>query len=607
MASVGAGTTTAGLDLLGILAEEVDWDPQHKGAPTGAAQLALLGQSLHSHHEAKQKLWAGHIMGSLGLGSRRTSFAALTASDAPALPQKGCSRKGQAGEQRTKLQPRRTAEGAMVDDPLNTMTLTKRTALFYENLYERLCPGIVPRAYIYPKLGSRKSHDQEPGFTALALSISLLGLLGLTLPTSPPSKRRSPTEASSGTIEAQLATPFVMPSVPPERRSKAHDSGQLRVQAAQLIEQILLLRLSACTGGGVSFGQAPTLETVLTSFFLSLAMYNLDDAAHEGGMPSFTEWKDASFFRFCEAITLAKILGLDRVAGAAGMSGAVGEEAMVWCLLVRAERWWAGQKPGYVCQMDSAKAVMAGEGSSRKRVKEDEEVMPSKRARGMQPMEFLVSLGFGSVRDHLLYRFRELIECWTHTCPLSCQRLSADAAVRAHDSLASLDLSSTTQHATTTTTAEPLLLDLARQALRAKLWFACLNHNLVSVHAPGAPLRPDQPLHIALDTLDLLEDLDVLVLRALPADAVVREAIRDALGAIRDCVSRLPEGQFAAEMFSFEQIEAGEEGESPSSASPRVREDDEAAAARSNSTTITRAAQSVMDNLDRFLNCVVSC
>ncbi|CDS02196.1 uncharacterized protein SPSC_02283 [Sporisorium scitamineum] len=598
----GVGTaTTAGLDLLGILAEEVDWDPQHKGA-SGAAQLALLGQSLQSHHEAKQKLWAGHILGSLGLfspsASRRNSFSTLNASEPPAkaysrLPANYAS---QASEQTSRAHPRKAA--SLVDDPLNTMTLTKRTALFYENLYEHLCPGIVPRAYIYPKLG-RKSHDQDPSFAALALSISLLGLLGLTLPK--PSSSSSKSHADESSIDAQLQRPFVMPCVPPERRSKAQESGQLRLQAAQLIEKILLLRLSA-SGGGVSFGQAPTLETVLTSFFLSLAMYNLDDAAHQGGMPSFTEWKDASFFRFCETITLAKILGLDQVGHAAATSGTVSEEAMVWSMLVRAERWWAEQKLGYVCQMDIAASLTASErggGGSRKRVKSDEDstnTMPSKRARATQPMEFLVKLGFASVRDHLLYRFRDLIDCWSHNCSPSCQRLTSDTAVRIHDSLASLGLSSNANLA-----ANPILIDLARQALRAKLWIACLNHNLVSVHAQG-PLRPDQPLHIALDTLDLLEDLDQLVLRPLPSDAALGDAIQEALQAIRLCVGKLPEGQFAAEMFSFEQVEASDESDSPG-ASPRA---EDGGAARSNSTTITRAAQSVMDNLDRFLNRVVS-
>ncbi len=91
----------------------------------------------------------------------------------------------------------------------------------------------------------------------------------------------------------------------------------------------------------MSFGQAPTTEGVLTSFFLSLALYNLDDA--ETG-----DWKDASFFRLCEAVTLAKILGLDRAVE--------GEEAKVRGLLVKAERWWAGQRDGYVCQMDEGRA-----------------------------------------------------------------------------------------------------------------------------------------------------------------------------------------------------------------------------------------------------------
>lgn len=609
MAGVGAATT-AGLDLLGILAEEVDWDPQQK-APSAAAQLAALGQSLQSHHEAKQKLWAGHILGSLGLiepdGSRRDSFSTLTSGLLKTQMRREVDTKPSSlPEQRMEATSSKARKVAVVvEDPLNTMTLTKRTALFYENLYERLCPGIVPRAYIYPRLG-RKSHDQDASFAALALSISLLGLLGLTLP-DPPSTRAG----AERSIQAQLQQPFLMPAVAPERRSKAHASGMLRTQATQLIERILLLRLSTPGGGGVSFGQAPTLESVLTGLFLSLALYNLDDASHENGTPSFTEWKDASFFRFCEAVTLAKILGLDQVGCAAVEAGREkedSEEVKVWMLLVRAERWWAEQRPGYVCQMETAKRAGAGVdevGCSRKRVKADEEELhakPSKRGRrttsssGSEPLGFLVKLGFANVREHLMYHFSDLIGCWTLGCAVSTScRLTSESAVRIHDALASLDLSCNVPHS-----ADPILVDLARQALRAKLWMSCLEHKLISTSAQG-PLRPDQPLHIALDTLDLLEDLDQVVLRSLPAgDAAMGHAIRVALQAVRDCVSRLPDGQFAGEAFSFEQIEASDESDSQCNGSPR-EEDAATASARSTTTTITRAAQSVIDNLDHFL------
>lgn len=562
--------TTAGLDLLGILAEEVDWDPQQRG---GAPHFAV-----QSHHEAKQKLWAGQILGSLGLiepdGSRRGSFATLTSSALPKMD----------AEKMQQNQARKAA--GVVEDPLNTMTLTKRTALFYENLYERLCPGIVPRAYIYPKLG-RKSHDQDPTFAALALSISLLGLLGLTLAS-------SSAKTANGDIESELRRPFVMPSssTPDDKRSRTQDAAHLYSEARNLIERILLSRLSS-PGGGIGFGQTPTLETVLTSFFLSLALYNLDDGA------GFTECKDASFFRFCEAVTLAKILGLDQIGASTPATAAVGEateEVKVWMLLVRAERWWAEQKAAYVCQMGAR--ADAGE-VSRKRIKTDDEfdsVAPLKRqrrseTRTAEPLGFLTKLGFADVRNDLLHRYHDLLDCWTGRCNNSSScRLTSEAAVRIHDSLASLELFSHIHP-----TADPILVDLARQTLRAKLWTACLHHDLVSTMAQG-PLRPDQPLHIALDTLDLLEDLDQLVLRSLPTDAVAADAVKEALREIRDCVGKLPNGRFAGESFSFEQIEGSDESD----------EANEGASERASSTTIMRAAQSVMDNLDRFLGRAVA-
>ncbi|SPO19625.1 uncharacterized protein UTRI_00042_B [Ustilago trichophora] len=591
-----ATATTAGLDLLGILAEEVDWDPQQR-------QLAVLGQTLQSHHEAKQKLWAGHILGSLGLiepdGSRRNSFSTLNSGILPKA--EGGYVKAREAEQKTKQQQqsqRRTNPHG--DDPLNTMTLTKRTALFYENLYERLCPGIVPRAYIYPKLG-RKSHDQDPTFAALALSISLLGLLGLSLPT-------TPTRAGEAGLAAELAKPFTMPAAAPlasEKRTRAQSPGELRMEAVRLIEKVLLLRLSS-TGGGIAFGQTPTLESVLTSFFLSIALHNFDEADDAGELGSFAEWKDASFFRFCEAVTLAKILGIDRVgsnAAAGGSEGEMSEEVRVWALLVRAERWWSERRVGYVCQME-ASSLRDGHGGSRKRLisdhnDEDHASIASKHLRTasvLEPLSFLTKLGFSTVYEDLIYRFGEHVDCWSARChPSTCHMLTTSAAISIHDSLASLDLSHNHNN------RDPILLDLARQTLRAKLWLACLHHNFISTvqhHSAAAPLRPDQPLHIALDTLDLLEDLDALVLRS-STGTMMAEAVREAILEIRECVAKLPGSRFAGESFSFELIDAADESEH---GSPRGTQE----GIKSNSTTtINRAAVSVIDNLDRFLNRVV--
>lgn len=593
----GMGTeTTAGLDLLGILAEEVDWDPQQKQTP-GAAQLAVLGHGLESHHEAKGKLWAGHLLGGLGLfeedGRPRNLFSQLDAT-IPLKAQRRESPSKACHVTRTRPSQLQTTT-SVVDDPLNTMTLTKRTALFYENLYERFCPGIVPRAYIYPKLG-RKSHNCDPVFAGLALSISLLGLLGLTLPASQVECK------ADDDISGEVRKPFIMPYVSQDCRSRrGHDPGQLQAEALRLVERVLSLRWYA-SGGGSCFGQAPTLETVLTSFFLSLALYNLHDMEHEGDTPTFIEWKDASFFRFCEAVTLAKILGLDQLGSAPdptcapGHGGrAVVEEVKVWSLLVRAERWWAEQKPGYVCQLET---VIGG---TRRRRKSDPDedradarhVKRERRTKkeGPKALSFLVELGFGSIRDELLYPFHDYADCWVHRCDRrACRKLTAEAVVRIHDSLSSFDMSPAVEVA-----ADPVLVDLARQTLRSKLWIASLQHNLISTQADTqAPLRPDQPLHVALDTLDLLEDLDQLVLCSLPSSAAMAKVLQVALQEIRDCVAILPGANFAEDSFSFEQIA----GSDDSGSSERGADDGRP----SNSTTIKRAAQSVIENLDRFLH-----
>lgn len=579
-----AAATAPGLDLLGILAEEVDWDPQQRGSP-GSAQLALVGHTLQSHHEAKQKSWATHILGSLGLvepdSARKRSFSSLTAPFSPELREASVKAHIPALLAEPDAKPARPCAAAKPTsaDPLNTMVLTKRTALFYEKLYDRLCPGIVPRAYIYPKLG-RRSHDQDPTFAGLALSISLLGMLGLTLP------RPAATEDGQ--------RPFAMPAIPRDKHSKSKGKRETVEEAARIIEAVLALRLSA-PGGGAGFGQSPTLETVLTSFFLSVALYSLDDAADDDEWPSLCAWRDASFFRFCEAITLVKILGFDQLAQS-DPGEQTSDEASVVLLLARAERWWAEQRPEYLCQLEVG--PRAAPARKRSRSEALEEAAPVKRNKQetlagplAEPLSLLIPLGFAGVRKALLQKFALSMDCWTGRCRRGREcRLASHVAVRIHDALGTLENVRRRQDSD-----DPILVDLARQALRAQLWIACLNHGLVDPRAE-APLRPDQPLHVALDTLDLLEDLHHL-LRLQRSTSAVADAVREALHTIRECVALLPTGKFATHPFAFEQIQAGDEGDSPQPDSPSSDDGQHA----SNSTTITRAAQSVMDNLDRFL------
>ncbi len=168
-----------------------------------------------------------------------------------------------------------------------------------------------------------------------------------------------------------------------------------------------------------------------------------------------------------------------------------------------------------------------------------------KRARPhAEPLALVAELGF---------RACAVTSCFGST---SCSRAWTRAARRIHVGSRRARRSNCTTRSPrcSSTVGRSILIDLTRQTLRAQLWTACLGHALVAPHAQ-APLRPDQPLHVALDTLDLLEDVDQLALHK-PNQAT---AIREAVGTIRACVGALSGGQWAQEEFSFDHIDDSDE------------------------------------------------
>ncbi|KAN0066317.1 hypothetical protein ACQY0O_000411 [Thecaphora frezii] len=281
------------------------------------------------------------------------------------------------------------------EDPLSAQLLTQRTAVFFEHLYRDLCVGIFPRAYIYPKIGQNWQR-QDAGFAALALSMSVLGLMGVQMPApqqqqqqhqqqeaamrgglnlSPLGRACSPLERASPTLTRRYRSviesldvdaPFRPPTLP--RDGTLAPTTEQREQIVSLIS--LTLSTRAMAEGTASFGQQPGCASIMTSFFVSLALWCLQEGgeatswADSPTSPAST-WRDASFLRFSESVTLAKILGLDRLAEEEMLSARTqpqqqqhdrddeARERMLrtWALLVRAERWWASQGVGYRPQL----------------------------------------------------------------------------------------------------------------------------------------------------------------------------------------------------------------------------------------------------------------
>ncbi|EPQ31996.1 uncharacterized protein PFL1_00194 [Pseudozyma flocculosa PF-1] len=269
------------------------------------------------------------------------------------------------------------------EDPLSSQLLTQRTALFFEHLYRDVCFGIFPRAYIYPKIG-QNWQKQDPSFAALALSMSVLGLLGARMPAddevakeakaAPVAKMTSPkTDRRSLLDSLDIDVPFRPPILPSfsDDNARAFTADQ-RDQVVSLISYTLSTR--SLSEGTASFGQQPGCTSIFTSLLLSLALWCLEEA--EANSNSATRpaagstWRDASFLRFAESVALAKILGIDKLAideatsqdsklvadrSTATPHGIDIEERerriRTWALLVRCERWWASQRDDYRPQL----------------------------------------------------------------------------------------------------------------------------------------------------------------------------------------------------------------------------------------------------------------
>lgn len=562
---------TPGLDRLGCIARDVAWDPQ-----------LLSGSSARGYncHEQQhiQEAWAYQIFDSLGLTepgafhkSIRTETAAHVASS---------------------LKMEDQAADFAHSSYLDTLRLTKRTAVFFEELYEPLCAGIFPRAYVYPRLG-RKAHAQDPGFAALVLSMSTLGMLRLrsksaSAPTMP-HKRVKSASVPDGRVSTQLAQPFVMPAF----SSSSLKSEMISDALAMITEALNLRALSEGTG---LLGEKPTLEGIMTSFFISIVLYALHLTPQAGD-----DWTQASLFRFSEAVTLAKLLKLDSLGLQAldrdtirsddactrkGDQEGLERCVRVWLLLVRAEQWWARRRPDYQPQLQqrpfSSRAAVP---NARKRPASPEAAPDSKRSHCVRDdggaLLIFQRLGYFDVFRDLTKQHGHLTACLEGYCHhATCTKLTSASATHLHDSLAAISCSSTVSP------PDFVLLDLARQVLRCRLWRACDSHGLVSAQHEG-PIRSDLLLHVALDVLDLLVDLEEIRRYGRPS---VATTVQTAVGEIRSGLHYLTTSRYLADVFIIEEEDSVHDSTRETSLEAPIV------------TTILQGSRAILLDLDHFLH-----
>lgn len=588
---------------------------------------------------SSEKQWAAQIFQSLGLTSRAPSegpeekpkimrveelfdpFVAHGLVKRSSVAEARSSEVGEPTKKETSLAPGtgkgqltkevRTTDVAVsnkeqgVPDPLSTYILTQRTALFFEHLYSALCPGIFPRAYVYPRLG-KNWHQRDPSFASLVLSMSILGQMLL---------KPSPQNESGF-------------NPPVSKRSLTSED---RIEIVRLISHTINLR--SLSEGIASFGQEPCCESIMTSFFLSMALWALDEDRR---------WRGASLTRFSEAVTLARILRVDDLAAHeihrssnSQQPKPLQEEQVrrlrIWALLVRAEKWWSSQQCGYRPQLwtPEAAARVPIEAKSAKRQRSpsiDEAVekkprylpyrkaqelssnprpdfgvlnsaLPSRshwkeiqKAEASAPLLTILSeLGYEPSRTKLLEILdpAELL-CWHGGCDKPCTKLDHTKALRIHDSLLSLEYQ------------KDILLDLVRQALRCRLWQSSYEHGLVQ-QGNSQTLRPDQPLHVGLDTLDILDDLYEHVSETLGDQKLHICAL---LHEIASCIRSVSESQFQQEAFILEEDVTGSsdegEGDDEQENADSTFRESVSVTAEKTTTTIQQGSRAILFDLERF-------
>lgn len=296
--------------------------------------------------------------------------------------------------------------------------------------------------------------------------------------------------------------------------SERPTSSSRERQAKLLMNEAMKMRSS------FDFGERPTLEAVMTSFFLFGSLFG-------------TNQHNAAWLRLRETIDLAQTMGLD---DSNAYQGALGEETgqnlRAYMVLFITERAYSIQKrhPITLKQMRDSVPCISDDllSSSSHGLLSGMIVFNEKDAAALMGLSALMQL-FSVIQD-------ESINCWNATCAATrggCSKSNEETVLVVFEKLEHaqdrhlyshydrlvLDDQLPDNMAGDVLTGQTIVTQHAdilvtQKWLQNRLWYLCLAHNLLKLQSPHPELQFDYAIHLAESTLALCQKLPLSFMEA---------------------------------------------------------------------------------------------
>ncbi|PTB35042.1 hypothetical protein M441DRAFT_63060 [Trichoderma asperellum CBS 433.97] len=296
--------------------------------------------------------------------------------------------------------------------------------------------------------------------------------------------------------------------------SERPTSSSRERQAKLLMNEAMKMRSS------FDFGESPTLEAVMTSFFLFGSLFG-------------TNQHNAAWLRLRETIDLAQTMGLDDSNAYQGDLGEeTGQKLRAYMVLFITERAYSIQRrhPITLKQMRDSVPPISDDllSSSSHGLLSGMIVFNEKDAAALMGLSVLMQL-FSAIQD-------EFIDCWNATCAATqggCPKSSEQTVLLVHEKLERVQGRHLYSHYDRLVLDDQPLDDAARDVLdgqaivtqhadilvtqkwlQNRLWCLCLAHNLLNLQSPHPELQFDYAICLAESTLALCQKLPLSFMEA---------------------------------------------------------------------------------------------
>ncbi|KAI9889831.1 MAG: hypothetical protein M1814_004933 [Vezdaea aestivalis] len=290
-------------------------------------------------------------------------------------------------------------------------------------------------------------------------------------------EKRHRTDAQFGAMILSLCA-FALTQ--PIQFNERSNSTSRATQANLLMEEATKMR--SCS----NFGEVPTLEAVLTSFYLFASLFGSNQ-------------HNAAWLRLREAVDLGETLGLPSLETYYGLDPKERERRLrTYLVLSITERAYALQKrhsisfkgrPGW--NMKTIRATLQITGND----------VPSTAFHDKN--DEIIMLGLAQLMNLFDVIDEDVVDCWNEQCKASlglCQKFNRARVIGIYHSLNQPP----SQYLTETQEADVFI---TQKWLLDRLWQLSFSHKLLDLHETTAALRYDFAITIARDTLKLCQSL----------------------------------------------------------------------------------------------------